>query len=387
MALMNLLASDTVLAPLSPAPWKISDTTVLDVLESIPSTAKEARTGPRPFPHPFPARMPPEVARAIVGGMSAKGDCVLDPMVGSGTTAAAALSLGRSAMGYDSDPLAVLLANARCKPPPAEALASAITRVSAAAKQRVAKLGSDDLSKRFPHAEDRAFLDRWFPSQTQLRLLALIESILTDKEEATRPSLIALFSSTIITKQGGVTSALDVSRSRAHYSTDKQPADAFREWDRRAGAFIRHAKAVSAVSPEYWCNIGLGDARALPASEAEAMADLILTSPPYLDAIDYMRASRFTLVWLENTLASLRDTRRGIIGWQRSIDSEDVPDGIEEMVSDCPAIDRRKPMLRQYLVDMLKALREARRRTKRGGWQFMWWALRFSLVKCTMAVK
>ena len=39
---------------------------------------------------------------------------VLDPMVGSGTTAMVARSLGHRAVGYDTDPLAVLLATTWC---------------------------------------------------------------------------------------------------------------------------------------------------------------------------------------------------------------------------------------------------------------------------------
>ena len=107
------------------------------------------------------------------------------------------------------------------------------------------------------------------------------------------------------------------------------------------------------------------DARRLPL--ADATADLILTSPPYLDAIDYMRASRFTLVWLGHTLATLREIRGDAIGTERGLASDGLPESIERLLLESPAQPRRQPVLRRYLVDMLAALRESRRCTKPGG--------------------
>ena len=76
-------------------------------IEEIVGVQGDIRRGARPFPHPFPARMPVEVARAAVLALSEPGDVVLDPMIGSGVVAKAALALGRRAVGRDVDPLAV----------------------------------------------------------------------------------------------------------------------------------------------------------------------------------------------------------------------------------------------------------------------------------------
>src|SRR2546423_79796 len=59
--------------------------------------------------HPFPARMAPGIALDALG----EGQTpikVLDPMAGSGTALAVARANGHYAMGFDLDPLAVLLA-------------------------------------------------------------------------------------------------------------------------------------------------------------------------------------------------------------------------------------------------------------------------------------
>ena len=357
----------TAVAPICPrsSVLRISDGQVRNVLEAIPSVANLAKSGKRPFPHPFPARMPLEVADAIVKGLSANGDTVLDPMVGSGTTVAAALALGRRSIGFDTDPLTVLLATARCRPAPPQRLKDAVLRVAEDARLGVASLSVEDVNKALAGPEDIAFADRWFPSDTQLRLVALVGAILAEPNPTIRASLIALFSSMIVTKQGGITFGLDVSRTRAHYCPEKSPADVFAEWTRRARAFFRHAEASSCTMATTACLISRADARVLPVRDATA--DLVLTSPPYLDAIDYMRASRFSLIWIGHTLASLREIRGNMIGSERGLGTGSLPDNIEGILADSPACTRRRRMLRRYLVDMLATLQESRRCTKPGG--------------------
>lgn len=58
--------------------------------------------------HPFPARMAPELALEALTAV-AKGGVVVDPMMGSGTVVRQASDLGLSAIGFDVDPLAVLM--------------------------------------------------------------------------------------------------------------------------------------------------------------------------------------------------------------------------------------------------------------------------------------
>lgn len=339
----------------------MSDAHVRGVLDALPTLANRAKIGPRPFPHPFPARMPLEVARAVIEGMSREGAMVLDPMIGSGTTSVAARVLHRPSIGFDIDPLAVILAAARCRPPPAPVFEDTAARVGECAEDGLCRLDvSPSLS-----THEAAFLNRWFPRDGQLRLSALVNAILAESDVCVRATLIALFSSMIVTKQGGVTFALDVSRTRAHYSADKTPADPFVEWKRRARAFHRYADQSLLDSVPTDCLLARADARALPLPRATA--DLVLTSPPYLHAIDYMRASRFSLVWLGYTLSVLRDIRRETIGSERAINDGSLPKHLEEELTDSPTPARRKPMLRRYLRDLLTALQETRRCTKPGG--------------------
>ena len=59
------------------------------------------------------AEFPEELARRVVKLLSPKGGVVLDPFVGTGTTATVAKSLGRHWLGFDSDPACVEIARSR----------------------------------------------------------------------------------------------------------------------------------------------------------------------------------------------------------------------------------------------------------------------------------
>lgn len=62
-------------------------------------------------PAPFPVELP----RRLIQLFSFEGDVVLDPFIGSGTTAIAALRSGRRFVGYENDPAYVSLALERIR--------------------------------------------------------------------------------------------------------------------------------------------------------------------------------------------------------------------------------------------------------------------------------
>lgn len=61
----------------------------------------------------YPARFHPKFVQAVIEYFTEKGDCVLDPFMGSGTTAVEALASGRRFLGIDINPLATFLAQVK----------------------------------------------------------------------------------------------------------------------------------------------------------------------------------------------------------------------------------------------------------------------------------
>jgi hypothetical protein len=66
--------------------------------------------------HAFPAKFPPQLPHLFIESLTCPGDTVLDPMMGSGTTILEACRMGRSAVGFDIDPPALLLCQTKISP-------------------------------------------------------------------------------------------------------------------------------------------------------------------------------------------------------------------------------------------------------------------------------
>ena len=64
----------------------------------------------------YPARFPPNFAREAINAFSRKGDVVLDPFMGGGTSAVEALDLGRRFVGVDVSPISCFVSKVKTTP-------------------------------------------------------------------------------------------------------------------------------------------------------------------------------------------------------------------------------------------------------------------------------
>ena len=160
----------------------------------------------------------------------------------------------------------------------------------------------------------REFLDYWFFPETQRELAALILAIRAEPDTRLRNLLEVVFSSTIVTKSGGVSRARDLAHTRPHRVADKQPRSALRQFEILLN---RAADAYAAIDPNAVgkSSVIAGDSRRLPLQSDSV--DLIVTSPPYANALDYMRAHKFSLAWLGEPIPRLSELRGRYIGAER----------------------------------------------------------------------
>jgi site-specific DNA-methyltransferase (cytosine-N4-specific) len=66
--------------------------------------------------HPYPAKFPPQLPKSILKKFANKGQTVLDPFCGSGTTLVEARLLGYNAIGVDVNGLSSLLSKVKATP-------------------------------------------------------------------------------------------------------------------------------------------------------------------------------------------------------------------------------------------------------------------------------
>lgn len=312
--------------------------------------------------HPFPARMAPGIALDIIASSKTPMK-ILDPMAGSGTVLAVARAHGHKAMGVDIDPLAVLLSRVWTSSLDPKELKAEADVVLKRARLLFAKLKSSDAYPKNADDETKEFVRYWFDSYTRRQLAALANAIQNVGNETHRDALWCGFSRLIITKKSGASLAMDLSHSRPHKVYDKAPIKPFDKFidavERVANNCVDEGSPVKGPKS----TVKLGDARALPFKSGSI--DLVLTSPPYLNAIDYIRCSKFSLVWMNCSIPVLREIRKKSVGAEvaqlMSEASPEVLKVLKNLKVEKKLKKRHLGMLIRYIEDMHKAIAEVSR--------------------------
>jgi SAM-dependent methyltransferase len=318
--------------------------------------------------HPFPARMAPGIALEALGD-SNKSLRVLDPMAGSGTVLAVARSKGHKAFGVDLDPLAVLLAGVWTRTIDPEEVTDKATEVLGRAKARMKNLTPGQAYPSNSDTETREFLRYWFDEYARQQLAALASSIALVRDQPTRDALWCGFSRLIITKQAGASLAMDLSHSRPHKKFDRAPLKPFRKFESAVQIVVSNCpqRGDERVGPV--TVVKRGDARTLDVENDSI--DLVLTSPPYLNAIDYMRCSKFTLFWMGYTASEVRQIRADSVGTearrQEALDADWIKSLIKQLRLTPALSSRNHALLATYAWDMSRAMSEVSRVLRKGG--------------------
>ena len=318
--------------------------------------------------HPFPARMAPGIALEALGN-GAKSLRVLDPMAGSGTVLAVARSKGHKAIGFDLDPLAVLLAGVWTQTIKADSVRNKALEVLSRAMERFELLSPDEAFPVGCDKETKAFLLYWFDDNARRQLTSLAGAIGRVHDKTIRRVLWSAFSRLIITKTAGASLAMDLSHSRPHRRFQTAPVEPF---DR----FLSAVETVVVNCPKSGAGM-VGPAAVVKRGDARKLAirkgsiDLVLTSPPYLNAIDYMRCSKFSLVWMGYSVGEIRKIRGESVGAEVSLkealNADWVTDIIAKLELEPMLSTRNYALLARYTWDMGHALAEASRVLKKGG--------------------
>jgi DNA modification methylase len=310
--------------------------------------------------HPFPARMASEIALNALSILPA-GSKILDPMVGSGTVLKMASELGLNGIGFDTDPLAVLISKVWTNPLDTD-------RVKNAARDLDRKLKQKRLKNSLPKwisgdKETKDFVNFWFADSQKYDLARLSSEIFSIDNEAIVDALKVALSRLIITKNRGASLARDISHSRPHRVRSDNEFDILTEFQKSVDFIIQRLKQQS-IRNVGKTKIKLGDTRKLRNLKTNSI-DFVLTSPPYLNAIDYMRAHKLSLVWLGYTISELRRIRSNNIGAEKSYDSNTNLELVKTLVEGMGDIGmlnlRQQNMIKRYVVDIYQMLVEIQR--------------------------
>jgi hypothetical protein len=332
--------------------------------------------------HAYAARCPPQLVRYGVRYYSRRGETVLDPMMGSGTTLVEAKLLRRLGIGIDIDPLARLIAEVKCS----DLDDADIERGYSAVSRKFAVGGRVSLPSSVSSKASRSGLIPvdWFSAQVARDLARLALAIQTTKlAQPVRNFLWVAFSSLILARTS-VANARDIIHSRPHRFVHSKPPDVFKAFERRIRT-MRSRMQEMITPPQPLSDTGapavralLGDARNLN-HIGDRSVDLVFTSPPYATALDYPRAHFLAVAWMEKALGTtLRDylsQSAGYIGSERGrLGTEDfaIDDAFElQPTSTCvlkklaQSSPRHAKLVQRYFLDMVKVLGEVGRVLRR----------------------
>jgi len=222
----------------------------------------------------------PQLPEFFIARLTREGDTVYDPFMGRGTTPIQAALMGRRAVGVDANPLSVVLAKPRLSPPSLEAIAARLNEI-------------DWVSAEGANADLLAF----FHSATLTQIQALRAYLLT-RESAGRldpvDEWIRMVAVNRLTGHSpGFLSVYTLPPNQAVSADAQRKINAKRGQTppRRDARAIILRKSRSLLSQGAPASVHAplllsGDATSTP-EVADGSVDLVVTSPPFLDVVQY----------------------------------------------------------------------------------------------------
>ncbi len=275
---------------------------------------------------------------------------VLDPFCGTGTTLLSCKAAGIDSAGVDASPLAVFISKVKTEDYAQEELDDALAfleRLSFGGPRGGGPSLSPPLNWQFELFDPRAA----FPKRNFADILALRRAIEEEEGRVRDLLLLALLSilpqASIIMKDGGV---LKIDRN-------KRALPAREIFRRKVKRMVRE---LAGAPQGHLPRVFLGDARSMEIDSGSV--DLVVTSPPYLNNIDYSKIYGLELSLLSMSKASAEGVRmravRSFIG--RGATSGEMPPEVGE-------VGLRIPIIGTYFADMEAAIREMHRVLSDGG--------------------
>jgi hypothetical protein len=244
---------------------------------------------------PYFAMFPESFVRRNVLAWSKRGDVILDPFSGRGTTVLESLLNGRSAIGCDTNPVAVCLSKAKAEPPQLSTVMERIDELETASRR---------FASRAPETKDEFFTTCFH--EATLRQLLFLKKKLDWRQDRT-DCFIAALALGCLHGESHRTELCFSNRMPRTIST--KPAYSVRWWNAKGCvAPDRDVFPILRGSAEYRYGSPLpglkgrvveGDVRKAGSllRSYKGKVKLVITSPPYLDITDY-HEDQWLRLWL-----------------------------------------------------------------------------------------
>jgi len=236
--------------------------------------------------HPYPAMFHFLVVREIIKNFSKEGEYILDPFMGSGVVAGECLISKRNFIGYDLNPLAVLISKVRTTPISNKILLEVLEDVSHAYKYKKPS------TVEFPN------IHYWFDEKTIENLSKLKQTIFEIGNDKVKDFFKVVFSETVRRVSKTKYNEFKLLR-RKEESNNSDVLKTFREIS------LKNISLLTDFYKKYpptQITLKLEERNIINGISLEDDSiDLVITSPPYGDSrttVAYGQFSRLSLRWL-----------------------------------------------------------------------------------------
>lgn len=253
--------------------------------------------------HWYPATYLSAIPGTLIPFLSQASSTVLDPFCGSGTTGMEAVRLGRKFLGVDTNPVALLMSEAKLSFVSPRLLRAAAADVISRSQGVFARKGIED------HPNQLELL-RWYHPETAATLNRLLQAILCVNGELPRTTLLAIYSA--ILKSCSSQSrhwgwVCDNVTPKPGELVFKDAASLFvssavefaRESERAFRAALIHSGEITRTELRRRSLLLSGDCINRLRDLDEGSVDLIVTSPPYYGVADYVKSQRLSYLWFD----------------------------------------------------------------------------------------
>lgn len=246
--------------------------------------------------HPYPAKFIPQIPGHLIGQLSLRGEVVLDPFGGSGTTAFEAIRLGRRAISLDANPVGTLIGRVKTARVDSEVMTDLrALRRTLRTKIQLLPAASDALFEELhDFVPEIPNLEKWFP-RTSCGELALIRACISGLSSSGARDIALLALSRVVLR-------VSFQDSETRYASKQRTIPPTMTVQRFLHDLDLITKKVVGSSSELQYGVArfvTADSRSLSHEEfPDNCVDLIVTSPPYGNSNDYHLYHRFRLFWI-----------------------------------------------------------------------------------------
>lgn len=245
--------------------------------------------------HPYPARMIPQIPSKAMHTWTKEGDIILDPFSGCGTTLLEAILHGRNAIGVDNNSVACLISEVKGTKYTEKEIHDLYNFIDA--------FESMIESNMVPSIPVYSNMEYWFDERAIKELGKIRACINTLHGNVQRAALCCL--SAIIVR----ISYQDSDTRYVRKITDYNENTAYKCFKAKLKSVIKNIEEINEQKTGK-ARIIQTDGRSLAEIGSQTI-DMIITSPPYLNAYDYHKYHRHRMQWIDGDVAYARDNEIG----------------------------------------------------------------------------